>query len=152
MTILKVTEVKETLIIGKFYLVPCVTMPVDIEGFKAGKPIPVIGELHADPSLGVSQLHYHYDHRFIKPEIYVAFIVSVRVSETPGNSSSSRGVLEKTEMLSQQYLLSRAFLPHSWTRICSMSFNQRDMSSQELSSDWTRTRLWEQCNLSWTWA
>ena len=113
MTILKVTEVKETLIIGKFYLVPCVTMPVDIEGFKAGKPIPVIGELHADPSLGVSQLHYHYDHRFIKPEIYVAFIVSVRVSETPGNSSSSRGVLEKTEMLSQQYLLSRAFLPHS---------------------------------------
>ncbi len=82
MTILRVTEVKEPLIIGKFYLVPCVTMPVDIEGFKAGKPIPVIGDLHADPSLGVSQLHYHYDRRFIKPEIHVGFVVSVRVCAT----------------------------------------------------------------------
>ena len=31
MTVLKVTEVKEPLVIGKFYLVPCVTMPFDIE-------------------------------------------------------------------------------------------------------------------------
>ena len=80
MTILKVTEVKETLVIGKFYLVPCVTMPVDIEGFKAGKPIPVIGNLHSDPLIRFDHLHYHYDYRFIKEEISLASVVAVRSS------------------------------------------------------------------------
>lgn len=75
MTITRVTEVKETLVIGKFYLVPCVTMPVDIEGFKAGKPIPVIGDLHTDPSLGVFYSHYHYDLRFIKQKITIGQVV-----------------------------------------------------------------------------
>lgn len=51
-----------TPIVGKYYKVPCAKM-VSVHIRKV-LYVPVIGELHADPQFGVSDIHYHIDGRF----------------------------------------------------------------------------------------
>jgi hypothetical protein len=72
-----VTELKSPPVVGKKYLVPCFSW--NTHWNKAW--FPIIGEFHADPDLGVSDEHIHYDSRFLsdrqidsltnkKPELY----------------------------------------------------------------------------------
>lgn len=56
MAIQKITELKSEPVVGKFYLVPCV--------YVDERWVPIIGQPHADPELGVSMVHYHHDIRF----------------------------------------------------------------------------------------
>lgn len=62
----KINEVNQPLVVGKFYLVLCISINVNCEGFKAGQKIPVIPNLHKDLEIDVEVEHYHYDRRFIK--------------------------------------------------------------------------------------
>jgi len=52
----KVTELTSEPIVGKFYLVPCI--------YVDGQLVPIIGQPHADPELGIDIVHYHHDTRF----------------------------------------------------------------------------------------
>jgi len=67
---LSVLEVEEVAI-GKFYMVPCVQVPTDIKGYKAGEFCPIIGSLHSDALLSFPYDHYHYDRRFIPRAKYI---------------------------------------------------------------------------------
>jgi len=53
--------------VGSRYLVPCVQIPVAIgtPDCREGSWIPVLGPAHRDPELGVTELHFHTDFRFI---------------------------------------------------------------------------------------
>jgi Rieske [2Fe-2S] domain len=54
---------------SKYYLVPCVKIPLTVEGFRRGEWVPIIGSLHQDAEIGADFDHYHYDRRFCKDQI-----------------------------------------------------------------------------------
>lgn len=56
----KVADLTEEPVVGKFYLVECVTTTTDGTAF-----IPVAGVEHSDPDLKVAQIHLHRDPRFM---------------------------------------------------------------------------------------
>jgi hypothetical protein len=62
----KVDNLKEPLIVGKNYSVPCLVQEKD--GYEI--IIPVINHAHNDVENGQKELHYHADYRFIKCENY----------------------------------------------------------------------------------
>lgn len=60
----KVSELKHEPVVGKFYLVECVTYQINT--VVPQRWIPVIGDEHSDKDLNVPMLHLHKDIRFIK--------------------------------------------------------------------------------------
>lgn len=71
----KITEVTQVTV-GKYYLVPHVTMRFgDSIGFGHGDRVPVMFPFHEDKLLGVPQIHYHYDTRFINKKILEKSII-----------------------------------------------------------------------------
>lgn len=81
MSIQKVTELTSPPIAGKFYLVPCIQVPLvirDLVGnFSSGDWIPIIEPIHNDKEIGFPTEHFHYDLRFCKKRISPLYIVGV---------------------------------------------------------------------------
>lgn len=61
MAMQKVSEMTTEPIVGMFYLVPCAQI-------RFGTFVPVIGDWHSDPDLGVKYQHLHVDVRFLVEE------------------------------------------------------------------------------------
>lgn len=65
MDLLKVEDVKHPLVVGEYYLVPCVYLEkLDPYVAKPTHWIPVINLLHNDIENGQKYIHYHADYRF----------------------------------------------------------------------------------------
>lgn len=68
----KITELTEPAISNKLYLVPCILIgDRKFQGFKKGEYCPVLLPWHNDTDIGLEEGHYHYDFRFINPNIEI---------------------------------------------------------------------------------
>lgn len=104
MKLTKVEDINTPLIVGKDYLVPCVYMPCDVEGFKAHLPIPIIGVLHADPELGPDIPHFHYDNRFIEKPIPDGRVIAIIRKESRYDEAQASYNVEETHVYAKRVL------------------------------------------------